>query len=362
MATQGQLPPPTLLPIATPLPPGWTEHIAQGGQRYYFNAFTQESTYIRPLPVSLPPPQVLSSDASKKKKEKPKQKTPIPGTDWLRVKTTEGNVFYTNKSKKESVWAVPDEIKDNVEALEKQEKEDEERRIEDGRLAEEQRLEEEEAERKRRAEEKVLKRKAMAEPEPLDEVEVVVSKKARVEDEDGSSEEEDEEEEEEWQREAAAQLAAEAEEFQKQKAAEDDAARIAEEEEREQMKKKEKERGSSTLELKMPSKVDLSLDEAKALFKVRKSSHRCYITSDLSCRLFSERKTSIHFILGILRYLCSFLTQDTSYYHPSPHERMHSMNTAVIVHAKFVQLKSKHKRRMACQKRSQTRGKNSRNC
>ena len=58
-----------------------------------------------------------------KKKEKPKVKTPIPGTEWLRVTTTEGNIFYTHTVKKHSVWTVPEEIKDAVEALEKDEQE-----------------------------------------------------------------------------------------------------------------------------------------------------------------------------------------------------------------------------------------------
>jgi transcription elongation regulator 1 len=47
----------------------------------------------------------------KKKKEKPKEKTPILGTSWTRVKTTEGNVFYMNKETKQSEWVIPDDIK-----------------------------------------------------------------------------------------------------------------------------------------------------------------------------------------------------------------------------------------------------------
>ena len=52
-------------------------------------------------------------------------KTPIPGTAWLRVTTTVGNVFYTNTERKESVWSIPEEIKDAVEKLEEEEREKE---------------------------------------------------------------------------------------------------------------------------------------------------------------------------------------------------------------------------------------------
>ena len=48
-------------------------------------------------------------------------KTPIPGTPWLRVITTEGNTFYTHTGEKRSVWTVPEEIKEAVEQLEREE-------------------------------------------------------------------------------------------------------------------------------------------------------------------------------------------------------------------------------------------------
>ncbi|EGS20294.1 uncharacterized protein CTHT_0021190 [Thermochaetoides thermophila DSM 1495] len=39
-----------------PLPPGWTEHIAPTGHKYYYNAETKESTYKRPGVTPTPPP------------------------------------------------------------------------------------------------------------------------------------------------------------------------------------------------------------------------------------------------------------------------------------------------------------------
>lgn len=72
------------------------------------------------------PEQALSSTSKKKKKakrEKPISKTAIPGTSWSRVRTSEGNIFYFNKERKESVWEVPDEIAEAVAELEQEEEE-----------------------------------------------------------------------------------------------------------------------------------------------------------------------------------------------------------------------------------------------
>ena len=204
---------------------------------------------------------------SKPAKDKPLVKTPIPGTDWIRVKTTQGNTFYSHKIDKRSMWTVPDEIKEAMEALEKEEQDAAERLI---------REEEEEATRietervKAQIAKETAKRKAR-DPVPVDEV--VISKKARVDDEPEDEEmadededtDDDDEQEEEWQKEAAAQLAAEAEEHERQKKEEEEAEqkRIRDEE---TLKEEYK-----TQQLKLPAKVDLAPEEAKALFKVRQS-------------------------------------------------------------------------------------------
>ncbi|KLO09674.1 hypothetical protein SCHPADRAFT_879154 [Schizopora paradoxa] len=235
----------------SPLPSGWTEHIAPGGQPYFFNASTNESTYIRPLPsFPLPPQPNAPNDPKKQKKEKPKVKTPISGTPWLRVTTTVGNVFYTNTEKKESVWTVPEEIKDAVEVLEAKETATGVTRVD--------REAKKEIERVKRE----VKRKLDEGPVPLDEVDIS-QKRAKVEEEDEEGEDDDdeeEEEEEEWQREAAAQLAAEAEEEERRKREEEEDAKRKEKEEQEEFQRKAK-------ALNMPARVDLSVDEAKALFK-----------------------------------------------------------------------------------------------
>ncbi|GAA5917353.1 hypothetical protein JCM8208_007396, partial [Rhodotorula glutinis] len=158
-------PPPPGFPLAgahalPPVPPPWTEHKAPTGAPYWFNPITNVSTYARPIapppppgfplagapppppgfPVAAPPPSTaalaplhfgstnaLSASAKKEKKEKPKEKLPIEGSAWVRVTTNRGNVFYNHKETRQSVWTVPDDIKEQVEALERKEREDRER-------------------------------------------------------------------------------------------------------------------------------------------------------------------------------------------------------------------------------------------
>ena len=243
-----------------------------GGQPYYYHAASQQSTYVRPLPAFpvVPPPTV---QPPKKKKEKPLVKKPIPGTEWLRVTTTKGNTFYTHKERKESVWVAPEEIKEGLVELERTEAHDaEQARLEQQTKEEEamkvEREMEEEVDRIKAEVQGLVKRRKRDELEPLDEV--VITKKVRVEEDDGEEaeigenehEEEEAEEtetetEEDWEKEAAAQLAAEAEAEKKRR--EEEAKRVKEAEEAE---------AKRAQPLSMPDRVDLSLDEAKALFKV----------------------------------------------------------------------------------------------
>lgn len=58
----------------------------------------------------LPPPTLPTPEPTPQKKEKPLYKIPIPGTPWIRVKSTHGRVFFTHTDRKESIWSVPDEI------------------------------------------------------------------------------------------------------------------------------------------------------------------------------------------------------------------------------------------------------------
>ncbi|KIP08319.1 hypothetical protein PHLGIDRAFT_18947 [Phlebiopsis gigantea 11061_1 CR5-6] len=257
--------------VPPPLPPGWTEHRGPNGQPYYFNAVTQESTYSRPLPAFPVIPGQIPVAQSAKKKEKPRVKTPIPGTDWIRVETTEGNIFYSHKVEKRSVWTVPEEIKEVVEQLERDEEEQQRqkalRKEEEAREVEEvkqQAIERMKAEAKGKG--KAVKRK-VEEVVPVDEV--VILKKAKVDEEDGDSEDAEGEEDsdddsdmEDWQREAAAQLAAEAEE---EKRKQEEAKKQEAEEEKERIKAEAEAQKKKALN--MPQRVDLSLDEAKALFK-----------------------------------------------------------------------------------------------
>ncbi|KAH8830866.1 Hsp90 protein-domain-containing protein [Flagelloscypha sp. PMI_526] len=200
------------------LPAGWTEHLAPTGHPYFYHAATGQSSYTRP-------------QETKKKKEKPAKKTPIPGTDWLRVITTEGNTFYTHRVEKRSVWTVPDEIKDLVLQLEQGPTD---------MMVDKSSLDS-------------SKRKAVDVEEPLDEV--VVTKKAKLEDD---SESEDSEPEEDWQREAAEILAKEAEEE-----------RIRQEEETKRMEAEAAAelRRKETAKAQAPEQAALSIEEGKAVFK-----------------------------------------------------------------------------------------------
>lgn len=260
---------------------------APGGQSYYYNAATKESTYVRPLPAFPAPPfppgvvpayAAPPSEKKSVKKEKAKVKTPIPGTAWLRVTTTAGNVFFTNTERKESVWTVPEEIKDAVATLEREEKEKEEATAlqQHANAEEREKFTEAEAEgiRNDAEEENAKKRKEMEEPQPLDEL--VVTKKVRADEVESDEESEDDEPEEEWQKEAAAQLAAEAEEEERRRMEEEETRKREEEE----LKRKEREKGTPTIS--MPNRVDLSLTEAKALFKVGQYIHRAHASLELN--------------------------------------------------------------------------------
>ncbi|KAG8830615.1 hypothetical protein FRC17_004622 [Serendipita sp. 399] len=100
-----------------PLPAPWTQHIAPTGHYYYYNLITSESTYIRPISLTLLLPPVFTKPP-KRKKEKPQNKAPVPDSLWIRVVTNRGNVFYANKETKESTWTMPEEITDAVAAME----------------------------------------------------------------------------------------------------------------------------------------------------------------------------------------------------------------------------------------------------
>ncbi|EIW70763.1 hypothetical protein TREMEDRAFT_61270 [Tremella mesenterica DSM 1558] len=289
----GWAPPPMMPNFPPPLPPGWSEHLAPDGvTRYYYNSSTKQSTYIRPTFVPLPPTSVdptgmngVTNGGEKKKKEKPKDRVPIPNTTWTRVTTTEGNVFYFEKESKRSEWTVPDEIKDAVEAFdneEKKKKEEEQKlkkekeRLEKEKVRleleeERKRLVEQGLERKRKAEEAIAQAKN-------EERKSKVAKTIKGEDEGERSEEDenhlqgdgeegdegedeegdygpvDEDDEAAWQRAVAAEFA------------EADAALEAERErEKEETEMKEEEAVKQVFSV--PEKVTVSLEEGKALFK-----------------------------------------------------------------------------------------------
>ena len=291
---------------------------------------TRESTYVRPLPA-------LPTTAPK---EKPKIKTPIPGTDWLRVITNQGNVFYTNKAKKESVWTVPDEIKDAVELLNKKEEDDKiqaEKESQEKAQRDAVTEEEREIERIKMEVQEVVKRKA-EDVSPSEES--IISKKPRMRDqvkdepEEGEGTEDDQEED--WQREAAAQLAKEAEEEKKRQQEEAEAAEAAQ-------KAKE-----GAPQISIPDRVDLSIEEGKALFKVClrcDTSLRVPFTRAI-CRPYSGKRTSTPYIRGIRRFHYSSLIHVMYSFPLSPHVARPLTSTVENVLANFGHRESRRRWRI----------------
>ncbi|WVQ72531.1 hypothetical protein IAR50_002088 [Cryptococcus sp. DSM 104548] len=267
--------PPPGMPIPVnflpPLLPGWTEHRAPDGVTpYYYNAQTRESTYVRPAVPSYPPPgppttSVQSAPVEKKKakKEKAKEKLPIPGTTWLRVTTNEGNVFYFEKEAKRSEWTVPEEIKDAVAALEAQE----EAKRADEKMQEDEKLDKErveklkeleriraevEEEKRRKREEREGEKKRKAE-EGGDEA--GREKKTKIEDDDEKADgPEDEMDEEAWMKAVAAEFAEKDATDKKNQDDEEERAKNAEEE-------------AAKKVFAVPEKVNVSIEEGRALFK-----------------------------------------------------------------------------------------------
>jgi len=222
-------------------------------------------------------------------------------------------VFYTNKAKKESVWTVPDEIKDAVELLNKKEEDDKvqaekesREKAQSGAAAEQER----EIERIRMEVQEVVKRKAEDVP-PLDES--IISKKPRVRDrvedepEEGEGTEDDMEED--WQREAAAQLAKEAEEEKRRQQEEAEAVEAAQK------------APEDAPQVRMPDRVDLSIEEGKALFKVclQCGSYPRDPFTHAIRRPYSGRRTSTRYIRGIRHFHYSSLIHAMYSSPPSPH-------------------------------------------
>ena len=274
-----------------PLPPGWSEHNGEfdpirfdwefvvddhiapdGVTKYYYNSNTKESTYTRPaypgpfpafpggFAIPQPSPPANTTAAPKKQKEKPKVKVAIPGTTWQRITTNEGNVFFFEKESKRSEWSVPDEIKEEVDALETEEKEKREAAEREEKEKEErdrlERLKEKQRVRLELEEDRARKRKA------LEETGGGREKKAKTEHDGetgGKGDEEygpaDDDDEEAWMRAVAAEFA-EAD----QKAKED------EEDEREKVQETAEEAAKKVFAV--PDKVNVSLEEGRALFKV----------------------------------------------------------------------------------------------
>lgn len=183
----------------------------------------------------------------KKKKEKPAEKVPIPGTQWLKVTTNMGNIFWTHTGRKESVWTVPDEIKDIVEQVEREEQEQslKQKEAEVAVVVESRNAKRKAEEKEHESRGKVKKPKTEESPKPVS-PETKAPTPGTVEDQLA------EDENEAWQRQMAEEMAMEEE---AQTAPELSPPRMTKAEATKQI-------------FDVPAKVDISLEEGKALFKV----------------------------------------------------------------------------------------------
>ena len=224
------------------------------GHTYYHHAATNQSTYNRPLPaipvLSAPVDPINTSGElkeKKKKKEKPAEKVPIPGTEWLKVTTNMGNIFWTHTGRKESVWTVPDEIKDMVEQMEREEREKIQQQMEAevAAVAESRNSKRKAEEKEHESRGKVKKPKTEESPKPEP-----PKNKAPA---PGIVEDQPEEDEDEaWERQMAEEMAM------------DEEAQATPEPAPPKMTKAE----AAKQIFDVPAKVDISLEEGKALFKV----------------------------------------------------------------------------------------------
>lgn len=208
-----------------------------------------------------------------KKKEKPKEKVMIPGTSWQKITTSEGNVFYFEKATKRSEWSVPAEIKDVAEEWERTEKirrdaEAAEAAAKDKAAREQAALEklkrQERARLEVEEERQRMKDKAKAARDPKrkqreDSEEEPQAKIPKTELQEGDIIEQagpaNLDEEEEWRKAIAAEFADE-----------DQAAKDAKKAAKDAKKKAEKEALQSVFAA--AGKVEVTVDEQKALFKV----------------------------------------------------------------------------------------------
>ena len=184
----------------------------------------------------------------KKKKEKPVEKVPIPGTEWLRVTTNMGNKFWTHTGRKESMWTVPDEIKDIVEQIEREEQEKIQKQKEAEVAAQA-----ENRNAKRKAEEKEHESRGKKKKPKTEESPKPKSPKRKAPTPGTVEDQLVEDEDEAWQRQIAEELVMEAG---AQAAPEPAPPKMTEAEAAKQI-------------FDVPAKVDISLEEGKALFKVR---------------------------------------------------------------------------------------------
>ncbi|CAG5135466.1 unnamed protein product, partial [Candidula unifasciata] len=91
----------------------WVEYISPEGQLYNYNIYTHRlapNNRQRVL-VNLEVAVEVKKPEQKPAKARPVSSTPIAGTVWCVVRTSEGKCFFYNPTKRQSVWKMPEELK-----------------------------------------------------------------------------------------------------------------------------------------------------------------------------------------------------------------------------------------------------------
>jgi hypothetical protein len=71
-----------------PLPPGWTEHTAPTGHKYYYHAATKKSTYKRPVPEAPHETPPIAPEPTAPE-EKPSTREPTPKDEEIVIEISE---------------------------------------------------------------------------------------------------------------------------------------------------------------------------------------------------------------------------------------------------------------------------------
>lgn len=83
----------------------WSEHTAPDGRKYYYNSRTKQSSWEKPVELVKAQEQAVAGAVPAA------SATAVPSTDWKEFTAPNGRKYYYNKTTKQSVWTMPEEMK-----------------------------------------------------------------------------------------------------------------------------------------------------------------------------------------------------------------------------------------------------------